>query len=639
MELEFDKYCVVDGSPKTVLPAPYHRSKAVYRKSNEKVKCGKDLLGLDKNFRKISFNRYRSASCRDARPTRANPELHKRGSVYQGSEDVNLFRNTDFVVGRQKIELSRESAAAFPLGIIDSLCSLDEDGSLGDRERSSAVSTSEKSTSSYSINYCFLSNSKKVLLDNNISKPAKDIVIKSVVSSFAPVKYGNSPREKKPAVNLRKSLSSKLALPHSPARSENDCSETNGQKNFDRSVKSEDKNEPMCKLAMKDFSDNLNLVPPSSPAHIRGFLKSEHKNGLPFFEFSVSSPPDDACFVAKTRKVNNALTWVYTFHSLHHKRKSNASLSSMVGQMVVSCNLRTELNGPGAFNDAMVQECVLYDVPQSRTDITKLPLPAKKMVKDRIFKHYQPLAAPDMHPELEIAAIVMRVPFVKRESLKFKTGDGKKDCLLELCQMEEKREEKEEGISVNSCRGEMHVVVPAGSHSLPCGGENRGGPSPLLDRWRLGGGCDCNGWDMACPLDVFVNPDFRICDGQPLVDRWHPVELFVQGRKKNKMPAFTMRAVEDGKYVIHFHAQLSSLQAFSICVAILHAANASTADEHEANKRMLQSGDSLRVFAEEEIKNLMDSISEEEKFKAGSKKDEVLPSFVLNPPFSPIARV
>ncbi|GER57525.1 hypothetical protein STAS_35344 [Striga asiatica] len=546
MELEFDKYCIMDGSPKTVLPAPHHRSKSVYRKSNEKVKCGKDLLGLNKNFTEISFNRYRSASCRDARPTRPNPELHKRGSSKKGS------------------------------------------------------------------------------LDNNISKPAKDIVIKSVVSSFAPVKYGNSPREKKPAVNLRKSLSSKLALPHSPARSENDCSEINGQKNFDRYVKSEDKNEP------------------SSPAHIRGFLKSKHKNGLPFFEFSVSSSPDDVSYVAKTWKVNNALRWVYTFHSLHPKRKSNASSrkSTTVGQMVVSCNLRTELNGPGAFNDAMVQECVLYDLPQSRTDITKLPLPAdhrqknegaaKKMIKDRIFNH---------SPELEIAAIVMRAPFVKRESLKFKTGEGKMDCplpsLLELCQMEEKREE---GISVNSRRGEMHVVVPSGSHGLPCGGENCG-PSPLLDRWRLGGGCDCDGWDMACPLDVFVNPDFQICDGQPLVDSWHPVELFVQGRKNNKIPAFTMRAIEDGKYTIDFHAQLSSLQAFSICVAILHAANASTAAvEHEANKRMLQS-DSLKVYTEEEIKNVVDSISEEERFKADSKKDEVLPSFVLNQPFSPIARV
>lgn len=110
----------------------------------------------------------------------------------------------------------------------------------------------------------------------------------------------------------------------------------------------------------------------------------------------------------------------------------------------------------------------------------------------------------------------------------------------------------------------------------------------------------------------------------------------VQGRKDN-IPAFTMRAVEDGKYVVDFHAQLSSLQAFSICVAILHAAEASTAAEQERSVQMLQS-DSLRVFAEEEIKYLIDTISEEDKLKT-NKMEEVLPSFVINPPFSPIARV
>lgn len=103
----------------------------------------------------------------------------------------------------------------------------------------------------------------------------------------------------------------------------------------------------------------------------------------------------------------------------------------------------------------------------------------------------------------------------------------------------------------------------------------------------------------------------------------------MQGRKDN-VPAFTMRGIEDGNYAVDFHAQLSSLQAFSICVAILHAGQ-------ERSKQMLQS-DSLRVFAEEEIKHLIDAVSEEEKFKA-NKMEDVLPSFVVNPPFSPIARV
>ncbi|KAK6158239.1 hypothetical protein DH2020_005553 [Rehmannia glutinosa] len=306
--------------------------------------------------------------------------------------------------------------------------------------------------------------------------------------------------------------------------------------------------------------------------------------------------------------------------------------------------LCTELKGAGAFNDSMVTEYVLYDITQSRRsfssqDNSSCSPDVSDETKNKVqFKQSRkaPLAVAELHPELETAAIVMQVPFEKRESLKFESGDSKMDSpllpnLLDLCRLEQAKE----GISDNSSRGKMHVVIPAGNHSLPSS-ESRG-PSPLLDRWRLGGGCDCGGWDMACPLDVFGNPNFRVAECQPLMDNQHPVELFVQGRKDN-IPAFAMRPIEDGKYAIDFHAQLSSLQAFSICVSILHATEASTAVGQERSKQMLQS-DSLRVFAEEEIKNLIDSITEEEKFKASKKKEEVLPSFVINPPFSPIARV
>lgn len=114
------------------------------------------------------------------------------------------------------------------------------------------------------------------------------------------------------------------------------------------------------------------------------------------------------------------------------------------------------------------------------------------------------------------------------------------------------------------------------------------------------------------------------------------LNVCMQGRKE-KVAAFSMREMEEGKYAVDFHAQLSSLQAFSISVAILHAAEASSATGEERREQMLQS-DSLRVFAEEEIKHLIDSISEEEKFKA-IKMEDVLPTFMLNPPFSPISRV
>ena len=113
--------------------------------------------------------------------------------------------------------------------------------------------------------------------------------------------------------------------------------------------------------------------------------------------------------------------------------------------------------------------------------------------------------------------------------------------------------------------------------------------------------------------------------------------LTLQG-KKDTTPALTMAVMQDGQYAVDFHAQLSTLQAFSICVAVLHIMESSVSSRQEENKQLLQSN-SLRLFIEEEVKNLIDAVTEEDKCKGNKKMVEVLPSFIVNPPFSPIARV
>ncbi|KAL7160090.1 hypothetical protein ABFS83_01G071400 [Erythranthe nasuta] len=642
MELDFDKYCVIDGSPTTVLPAPRLISKAPSKKSNIGTqKFENERLSLHRNFSEISFNRYRSASCRDVKPRRSNQEvdhelLKKRGSVYQSSQEVNLrTRKTDTNVGRKKIEFSRGCDSKPSFGIIDTLCSLDEDSPLADRDRSSEVLMSELSTSSF----------------------CERFVPNKVSSSDKRGKESRNTETTNGGNNLHKSLSAKLALPHSPVR-----------KTLDPSIRSKSHRSPLnsynktgsetisdkphnagCNNSRYEKKDNLNnLVPLSSPAHLHGLLKVENKNGVPFFEFSVKSP-EDLFYVAKLWKVENALNWAYTFHSIHSRRKSNASGGwgfkdiikepSMIGQMLVSCYLCTELKSVGGSfkDDSMVTEFVLYDVAHSRRSVSSqdnihsiTTSPDNRHSRESV--HFElpsswPLSAAELNPELEIAAIIMRVPFEKRESLKFKSGDRRVDKasipnLMDLCRVE--------GISDNSRPdGKMHVVIPAGNHGSPS--SESGSPSPLLDRWRLGGGCDCGGWDMACPLDVFDNPRFRIDKGCPVTDNQ---QLFAQGRKEN-IPAFAMRAIEEGKtYQVDFHAQLSSLQAFSICVAILHAAEASI--DAVGPDRRRSERESMKVFAEEEIESLI------EKCKADKSKMEgvVSPlSFVTNPPFSPIARV
>jgi len=175
----------------------------------------------------------------------------------------------------------------------------------------------------------------------------------------------------------------------------------------------------------------------------------------------------------------------------------------------------------------------------------------------------------------------------------------------------------------------VNVVTTSGNHSL--GSNESCGPSSLLDRFRLGGGCECGGWDMGCPLTIFGNPNIQIAENQ------QPLELFIQGAKEYT-PALTMKVIEEGRYSVDFHAKLSSLQAFSICVAMLHCTEASAAVRWERDKQSLHCNP-LRVFIEEEVKNLIDAVAEEEERKVIKKVKEIPPSFKLNPPFSPIARV
>ncbi|GFY92975.1 hypothetical protein Acr_08g0013710 [Actinidia rufa] len=57
--------------------------------------------------------------------------------------------------------------------------------------------------------------------------------------------------------------------------------------------------------------------------------------------------------------------------------------------------------------------------------------------------------------------------------------------------------------NVGDCSTSMNILVPASFHSGP---RNRNGdPSSLIRRWGSGGGCDCGGWDIGCPITVGIN--------------------------------------------------------------------------------------------------------------------------------------
>ncbi|OAY59805.1 uncharacterized protein LOC110621134 isoform X1 [Manihot esculenta] len=730
--LIFFDLCLLQSSPNTVLPCR-HFSDAENKIMKSKLAHKDGLLTVKQGFTEISFRRYRSSSCKT--PTRTvglegNVEL-KRGSVYQNSTEVRKMKNMGVNEGRRKIELSLDNESTFSFSIVDSLCCSDEENT---QKRSPKLSVNSSLNPTSVRKSCIEPCSSEGFIEicPNLGKREKQssgtVRCDSIENPTfrceqvaGPVNDANDMLENDMALTFHKSLSAKLEMPHSPSPSESSCSSRASSKSrfspikkmFDPFMKSKSlrsslsyiaehgdvkttgisnvrNNQITRKSLTHDFANtigksdigsplvrnghNLSTVA-CSPVHLHGCLKLENKHGVPYFKFSLDCPEE--VFVAKTRKENNAVNWVYTFHSICNRKKSNVSgwsltdsnkESLMVGQMQVSCYLNSDLNDGGDVDNSMVMEFVLYDIAHARQsvcsqdslDIVKSPNCSKAGYggatheldsgSDAMkFKHQtqrasysnnsdssSPYPTALLHSDLEIAAIVIQLPFAKRESMKCNRGNRSNVTMHSNLLNHSTVGQRRKDFTDRENPDKLNVVIPTGNHSLPI--DESQGPSSLLDRWRIGGGCDCGGWDMSCPLTVFGSPGIRCAEDKPLMDYQKPLELFVQGTKQ-KIPALTMRAVEEGQYAVHFHAQLSTLQAFSICVAALHGIEASNAIGKERSKQLAH-GSSLKALIEEEMQFLIETVTEEEKKKAASKKmEEIQQTYVLNPPFSPIARV
>ncbi|KAJ7944921.1 DUF3527 domain-containing protein [Quillaja saponaria] len=650
----------------------------------------------------------------------------KRGSIYQSSEEVRDMKQMSTTKGRRKIEMLSSSDATSSFSIIDSLCSSDdEDPSRSPvlSQNSNLTTVSKPRVESFSpdgfIEFCLNSNDKHsaeiVSMDSGNFRNDKFI-------------GGDVLLERNTVHTLHKSLSDKVELTHLLSPAERDGSSRASskvrfgpfRKMFDQFMKSKSVRKPWGyvteagemkttgttnirrniaspKSLLNDFSNteqSAEFVPKlvkrekqhsitaCSPVHLHGNLKLEKKHGVPFFEFKLNCPED--VFVAKTWKSDNAYNWVYTFHSIDNRKKSNPTNASrlgstncnkeysMVGQMQVSCYFCSELKH-GVFDNSVVTEFVLYDIAHARqsvglekssnsdTDADKLVkasdprLAREKFIQDEgpnLVKHKihqihssdygefncsnsYPWSSAELHPNLEIAAIVMQVPFYKRESLKYKRGNRVSDKIypdiFDLSMVEQSKKSPPDSRS----HERLKVVIPTGNHGLP--NAESLGPSSLLGRWRLGGGCDCGGWDMACPLILLGNSSIQLAEEQPPMRTHHPLELFIQGAKEST-PALVITVMEEGNYAVDFHAQLSTLQAFSICVAILHGTEAFTDAGKEKNPE-LPHCNSSKLLIEEEVNFLIEAVTSEEKNKVTKMLKRTPSSYVPNPTFSPIARV
>ncbi|XP_078427503.1 uncharacterized protein LOC144700011 [Wolffia australiana] len=317
----------------------------------------------------------------------------------------------------------------------------------------------------------------------------------------------------------------------------------------------------------------------TSAAHLHTTLKLVRKQfASPNFEFSLMDVEN--CLSAKTWRPPDALNWVYTFNS-----SLGDGRPAVVGQMHASCYFCSELGTNGLLDNFAIMEFVLQDTsPLKSRSISPLQL--------------------ETHPHLEIAAVVVQIPFGRNRSLRDKLrADACSNNDLVGCH------------PTNSRHVNVKAVTSPGRHGPPNdGGET--GPSPLLDRWRSGGSCDCGGWDMACPITVLESSDATQIKGNNL-----SLKLFSQGTK-HKIPALSISSEdEDGQYSVHFHARLSKLQAFSICVAVLHGL--------EAFEQSLLFSNSANFSLEEELRRLSET-AEQKPYRN---------SHQVHLPHSPIGRV
>ncbi|KAK4803968.1 hypothetical protein SAY86_003785 [Trapa natans] len=679
MELDFGNSYPMDQGPKTIIfPRDgHHRPSTSKRNSNS---CAKpvhrdDLLKLSEEFLEIDLSQFQSVSCRSipSRSSALKGEIEpKWNSEYLRSRKIQKnknrgtseckkihMRNAGMIEGRKKIEISRDNSTASCASILDSLCSSDE-GS----PRKRSTSAVNLISSEVNVNNPFAEiadNSDRVLKEN------ADFLCDEIISRG---NDSNAIGEKGMDCTFPKFLSAKLERSHSPSSIESGRMSLKAgfhpnKKMFDPSKKLKSLqnlsvySQKRKELRMaekvtalrhgttshndvssmeKNFEPEMGVPEikcatsslANSPIHLHGVLKlgEKDKQGDRHIEFLVKRTED--VLLAKKWKDNNsrsAFNCIYYFHTLKSQKvgtkmgmKSMEKDSAVVGKMQFSCYLHSDIKSNGMLDNSLVMESVLYDISQARRNmaqdrssfLSEIRSPqGSSSVKsgDLGSASSFPWRSNDRNSELEIAATVIEIPCQKTEKL-----------------------------SRNGSEEKVMVVIPSGSHGLPKSDSPLPGigPSSLLERWRSGGSCDCGGWDMGCPLTVLGCPVTGWLKDQKCLDRMNhwPLELHMQGSKEVN-PTLTMTCINEGHYSVYFHARLSTLQAFSICVAMFHGAKAYASSAQDSKD--LSQCISLKTLFKEEVKSLFSAVTKEKR--APKNVEDGHTSYMINPPFSPIARV
>lgn len=253
----------------------------------------------------------------------------------------------------------------------------------------------------------------------------------------------------------------------------------------------------------------------SKESSIQALLQLTIKNGVPLFKFVLNS---ERKVLAATMKSSASPhkddgSCYFTFYLVNEIKKKSGKWKSywskdkncgyaynIVGQMKISSSKTTESSDQNFKRQCMVKDYVLFGVGFDQTD----------------------QGPPEFTKSRELAAAVIEIPcenasheglhsinLMKKECLKCLLADERCFCISQG----------------NDISGSIiTVILPGGAHSSP----NKGEPSPLIHRWKMGGSCDCGGWDIGCKLLVLSNqnPSSNIPrSSKPHVERF---QLFVQ---------------------------------------------------------------------------------------------------------------
>lgn len=178
----------------------------------------------------------------------------------------------------------------------------------------------------------------------------------------------------------------------------------------------------------------------------QALFQSAIKNGRPLFTFAIEN--NSNILAATVRDLScsgndNSNHWIYTFFTVDENKKKNGSWLS---------NIRKDKGHGYGFAPNVTAQMMVTNRSIYNSDTREFSL----------FR---------ANPYDELAAIVVK-----------------------FSRNLDDEEEHQERFSTT-------VILPGGNHGVSSDCK----PSPLTDRWRSGGACDCGGWDLGCRLRTLTN--------------------------------------------------------------------------------------------------------------------------------------